>query len=229
MLEDKISKRREIYPELEPAYLILDKISEQLESAGEDQQKILFALESSLDQYDQAKEIFLVESQPWPAAWANLKKASLHIELAQMANAMGRAVQVHTAMELIKDVLTEIPSLSPSMDLAAKLYIVMIDTLIRIRSFFKEPEQLEALDDLIRGVAESLGEAQALDLLFRAEANDLVFSARILEALANLEEDPQRKGEMMETSRGLSRQAAENLMISSTLDLSGYKMSREEK
>ncbi len=85
------------------------------------------------------------------------------------------------------------------------------------------------MDLLIQGVAENLGEALALDLSLRTEANDLKFTAGILEALADLEEDPQSKAEMLETSQRLSKQADENMMVSSPLDLSGYSLSREEK
>ena len=229
MQEDKINRNRNINVGLEPAYLILDKISDQLDSAGEDHQDLQSALENSLVLYNQAKEIFQEEDQPWLAAWVDLQKASLHGGLAQMANAMGRAVQAHTAMELIGEVLTVLPDLPPSMDLGAKLYMTMIIPLFQFRPFFEEPEQLQALDDLILGVSENIGEALALDLSLRAEANDLKFTAGVLEALADLEEDPKIKNEILETSKVLSHQAAGNLMISSPLDLSGYEMSQEEK
>ncbi len=43
----------------------------------------------------------------------------------------------------------------------------------------------------------------ALDLSLRAEANDLKCTAGILEALADLEEDPQVKKDILETSQDL--------------------------
>ncbi len=69
----------------------------------------------------------------------------------------------------------------------------------------------------------------ALDLSLRAEANNLKCTAGIVEALADLEEDPEIKKDILETSQDLSQQASGNLAISSPLDLSGYEMSREEK
>jgi hypothetical protein len=222
-------KKRNFLPELEPAYSILEKISDQLESAGENQQKLQAALENSLTSFDQAKVIFLAENQPWLAAWVDLKKAALHCDLAEGANYLGRGVQVHTAMELINKTLTAIPDLPADLDLAAKLYITMIETLYQVRALFDKPDQLQALDDLISGVAENLGESIALDLSLRTEANDLKFTAGILEALADLEEDPEIKKDMLETSQDLERQAAGNLAISSPLDLSAYELSREEK
>ena len=142
---------------------------------------------------------------------------------------MGRGVQAHTALELVKGVLDDLPAFPPNLDLTAKLYLTLIEVLFQIRSLFKKEDQLDALDALIRGVAENLGESMALDLSLRAEANDLKCTAGILEALADLEEDPTSKEEMLETSQGLSRQADDNLTVSSPLDLSGYEISREEK
>lgn len=213
---------------LEPALHTLDKITELIESPGSDQE-IQSALETSLTLYDQAKEILLAEDQPWLAAWVDLQKATFHCELAQMAKSMGRAIQIHTAMELIGEVLTVLQDLPPSTELAVNLYSAMIIPLYQIRSFFEEPEELEALDNLIRGVGENIGEALALDLSLRAEANDLKYTAENLKALADLEEDPEIKKDMLETSQGLSRQADDNLTVSSPLDLSGYETPREEK
>jgi len=227
--EARTKKKRNFLPELEPAYSILKRISDQLASAEEEQQNLQAALENSLTSYDQAKVIFQAENQPWLSAWVDLKKAALHCELAEGANYMGRGVQAHTAMELINKTLIAIPDLPADLDLAAKLYITMIETLFRIRTLFDRPDQMQALDELIRGVAENLGESMALDLSLRAEANDLKFTAEILKALADLEEDPQSKEEMLETSRGLSRQADENLTVSSPLDLSGYELAQEGK
>ena len=230
MQEDQPDRSLTSSKELEKAFSALARISDLAESIeGENDQEIQSALEKSLTLYDQAKEVFLKEDQSWLAAWADIQKASLICELASMANSMGRAVQAHTAMELVKAVLEEMPTYLPSLDLATKLYIALIDTLLRIRSLFNKEDQLEALDNLIHGVAENLGEVMVHDLSFRAEANDLKFTTGILEALADLEEDPQIKKDMWETSQDLSHQVAGNLMISSSLDLSGYEMSQEEK
>ncbi len=135
MQEEKINRNSNINLGLEPAYLVLDKISDQLKSAREDPQNLQSVLINSLDQYDLAKEIFLAEDQPWQAAWVDLQKASLHCELAQMVNTMGKAVQIHAAMELIGKALAVLPDLPPSMDLGAKLYMTMIIPLIQITVF----------------------------------------------------------------------------------------------
>ncbi len=230
-MQDEASKKNKgnFLPGLKPAYSILERISDQLESAGEDQQKLQSVLENSLTTYDQARVIFLEENQPWLAAWVDLQKSLLHCKLAEGANFMGRSVQAHTALALVKGILDDLPAFPPNLDLTAKIYLTLIEVLFRIRSLFEKEDQLEALDTLIKGLAENLGGSMALDLSLRAEANDLKFTAGILEALADLEEDPQIKKGILETSQVLSDQAAVNLLISSPLDLSGYEMSREGK
>ena len=213
---------------LEPAFSILYQIQEKIESLSKPEDSPA-VLEESLVLCGQAREIFVAQDQPWLAAWMDIKKAALHCDLAYSANYMGKAVQTHTGMELVKEVLESMPSYPSNLNLAAKLYIAMIDTLFRIRALYEKPEQLDALDNLIYGVSQSLGEIQALDLSFRSQANDLNFCAGILESLAEIEEDPQIRDEIEKTSQYLERKAASNLMISSPLDLSGYQMPGEEK
>jgi hypothetical protein len=220
-----------IEKELGSGFTILEALTRGLEGLIEEspEQEIQAILDQAIEDCTEASEYFTGEGQPWLAAWVDLKKATLHCDLAEKANYLGRGVQAHTAMELVSKTLTVIPDLPANLDLAAKLYITMIETLFRIRALFDKADQLQALDELIRGVAENLGEVQVLDLQFRAEANDLLFTASMLEALADLEEDPEIKKELLETSQDLKSQATSNLMISSPLDLSGYEMPREKK
>lgn len=223
---DQLNRTIPINNELEPAFSALRKITELFESVAEsdDDKEIRAVLKKALKLCDQAREIFLVKDQPWLGAWTDIRKASLHCELAQIENNKGQAAQINSAMELLKKVLDSMETYPPSADMTAKLYNGMIDTLFRIRSFFDEEEQLEAIDAFIKGIAENMGEAMAVDLSLRVEANDLKFTAGILEALAVLEEDQKEKEEMQKTSRDLSDQAKGNLILSGTRETP-----REEK
>jgi len=220
MQSDQLKKTNPINEELEPAFSALRKITELFESVAEsdDDKEIRTVLKKALKLCDKAREIFLEKDQSWLGAWTDIRKASLHCELAQIENNKGQAAQINSAMELLKKVLDSMETYPPSADMTAKLYNGMIDTLFRIRSFFDEEEQLEAIDAFIKGIAENMGEAMAVDLSLRAEANDLKFVAGILETLADLEEDPKEKEEMLKTSQDLSQQAAENLILSGTRD-----------
>lgn len=221
MQTDQVERATHKNKELKPAFSALSKINEIFMAAAEldDDEEIRAVLEKALGLCDQAGKIFLEKDQAWLGAWTDIRKASLHCELAQIENNTGRAVQIHAAMELLRKVMDSMETVPPSADMAAKLYNGMIDTLFRIRSFFDEEEQLEAINAFIQGLAENLGEAMAVDLSLRAEANDLKFTAGILEALADLEEDPREKEEILKNSQELSQQAAENLLLSGTREM----------
>ena len=218
MQSDQFKKTNPIKEELEPAFSALGKITELFASVAEsdDDKEIRAVLKRALKFCDQAGEIFFAKEEPWLEAWTDIRKASLHCELAQIENKKGQAAQINSAMELLKKVLDSMETYPPSADMTAKLYNGMIDTLFRIRSFFDEEAQLGAIDAFIKGIAENMGEAMAVDLSLRAEANDLKFTAGILEVLADLEDDPKEKEEMLKTSKDLSQQATENLMLSGT-------------
>jgi hypothetical protein len=217
--------------EFEPAFSALEKVTKLFASVAEsdDARKIQSVLNKALKLCHQAGEIFLEKDQPWLAAWTCLRKASLHCELAHVGKDKGRDVQTRTAMELLKNVLDSMEADPPSVNMAAKLYDGIIYTLFRIRSLFNESEQIEALDDMIKVMAENLGETMALDLSLRAEANDLKFTAGILGSLADFEEDPILKQDMQKTSRDLLDQAKGNVILSGTLDASAYSITREGK
>ena len=184
---------------------LLTRISARLaELEGGKEGELLAGLDECLEQADQAQDLAIEGNQPWLAAWIALQKASLHSDLAEFSSAMGRAVQVHTSMNLILETAESIPDLPPDLDRAASLYLTLIGVLLRIRTFFEEKDQLQAVDGLIQGCAETLGQLLAHSQALKAEAADLLFTARILEALDDLEVKSDQGG----TSRDLDRQAA---------------------
>ena len=221
MQSEQSKKFNAIKKELEPAFSAMGKITELFESVAEsdDDKEIRAVLKKALKLCDQARAIFFAKEETWLGAWTDIRKASLYCELAQVENNKGRVVQIQSAMEQIKKVIDSMETHPPTADMTAKLYNGMIDTLFRILSFFDEEEQLDAINAFIKGMAENMGEAMAIDLSLRAEANDLKFTAGILEALADLEEDPKEKEEMLKTSQELSQQAAENLFLSGTREM----------
>lgn len=184
---------------------ILAEISARLAKLeGGQGEKLLAGLDECLELADQAHRTALEEDQPWLAAWIALQKASLHSDLAEFSGAMGRAVQIHSAMNLIVETADSIPGLPANLDLAARLYIDLTGILLRIRTFFEEEEQLQALDDLVRGCAENLGQLLAQSQSLKIEAADLMVTARMIEVLDHLEGSPQQG----QISRDLDHQAA---------------------
>ena len=195
---------------LESINFILADIEEALDPAGQDRTEIenRASIDDAVGWCDQAREIALAHNQPWLAAYIDLKKAALYCELAKDANYIGRGVHIFAAMELVNQTLAAVPGFPPSLDLAARLYLSVIETLFRVRALLDKPEQLEALDALIRGAAENLGEYQAADLLYRAEANHLTFSAGVLELVAEVNPDSGDDVKLIAAAQQLRREAA---------------------
>jgi hypothetical protein len=162
----------------------------KLEESSPDKD-IQVVLERSIERCGQASEIFQSQDQPWLAAWVDLRKASLLCELADGKKTKARHAQAQKALDLVMEVMEKAPDFPPSLDLTARLHITMIEILFRFRVLFEKPHQLEAIDGLIRAVAENLGEAQAMDLLYRRQTADLDFTAGVLDAMIQIEEDPE--------------------------------------
>lgn len=205
---------------------ILGQITDRLAALdGTDRDQLLSVLEECLVLADQAREAAVAESQPWLAAWIDLQKASLHSDLAEFSGAMGRAVQIHTAMNLALAVIEAIPELPPDLGRAAQLYAWLVGILLRVRVYFEEQDQLQALDDLVRACAENLGQLLAKSQALKAEAADLQFSALVLDELegltASAAADP--------ASRDLKAQAASLLKLAGGRPADLPLFSREAK
>jgi hypothetical protein len=209
--------------QLEQGLKFFEEIYAELENLDNDRtdQELQGALELAIERCGRALDFYQENNHLWTAAWVRLRQASLHCEMAEGANYMGRGVQVHAAMTLIKDVLDQLPDLPPNLDLTAKIYIAMTETLFHIRSLFDKADQLEAIDSLIRVVSENLGESLALDLLYRAEANDLEFAAGVLESLVEADMDPDAAEELILAANDFREQVKALHSMTSTLQRTG--------
>jgi hypothetical protein len=206
-----------IKQELSQGMDLLQKITIELGKLDESSQKkdIQAVLEGAVERFGKASEFFLSQDQPWLAAWVDLRRASLLCELANDMKAKGRRAQAQKALELVMEVMEKAPDFPPSLDLTVKLHTAMIEPLFRIRALFEKPDQREAIDDLISAVAENLGEAQAMDLLYRRETADLDFTAGVLDALIEVEEDPEVILKLADSAHKIKGQSAARNAFSS--------------
>ncbi len=206
-----------IKQELSEGMDLLQEIAAELGKLDESSQDqdIQAVLEGAIERCGQASEFFLSQDQPWLSAWVDLRKASLLCQLADGMKAKGRRVQAQDALTLVMEVLEKAPGFPPSLDLTAKLHIAMIEPLFRIRALFEKPDQREAIDDLIRAVSENLGEAQAMDLLYRRETADLDFTAGVLDALIEIEEEPEVILKLADSAHKIKEQSAARREFSS--------------
>jgi hypothetical protein len=177
--------------------------------------------EGAIERYAKASEFFLSHNQPWLAARVKIMKASLLVEMANGKKAKTRLEGAQTALALVMEVLEKAPDLPPSLDQSVKLQIAAIESLFRIRGLFEEPEQQEGIDELIRAVAETMGEALSMDLLYRREIADLNFTAGILDAMIEVEEDPGVILNLADAAHEIKRQSAVKKMIASPVQKGG--------
>jgi len=206
-----------IKQELSQGMDLLQEIAAELGKLDESSQKkdIQAVLEGAVERCGKASDFFLSQEQPWLAAWVDLKEASLLCELADGMKAKGRVAQAQIALALVMEVMEKAPGFPPSLDLTARLHTDMIVPLFQIRALFEKQDQLEAMDDLIRAVAENLGEAQAMDLLYRRETADLDFTAGVLDALIEVEEDTEVILKLADSAHKIKGQSAARRAFSS--------------
>ena len=172
-------------------------------------------LEGAVERYGKASDFFLSQDQPWLAARVDLMKTSLLCEMADGKKAKARMEQAQAALTLVMEVLEKAPNFPTSLDQTAKLYIAVIETLFRIRALFKKPDQQGAIDELIQVVAGNMGEAQAMDLLYRRETADLDFTAGVLDALIEFEEDTEVILKLADSTHKIKQQSAARKAFSS--------------
>ncbi|MBN1267203.1 MAG: zinc ribbon domain-containing protein [Anaerolineales bacterium] len=219
--EDKtfiIKNKNRLAPAL-AALASLDELETKRESVS-DSHLVQRLLEDGLGLCDQALRIFRAENEIWPDSWLTLHKAALLTDLAQLVDPAVRQVHTRSAIELIRKAISKVDELpSPNLKLLARIYTSSIDTVLRIRAFYDQPDSIEALDDHIRTLASRLGEIQAFDLSMRSEAYDLLFSAQVLDSTILLEENPDEQKAIRKKSEGMALEAYDRLRLSSTSTL----------
>ena len=208
--------------QIAPAYDALAQVSalEQNWLDTEDENTVHLLLTDGMKLLNQAIEIFYRENEPIMATWTSLQKASIMGDLARAADSTLRSELTREALELAGKAIEVMPDdHPPNLAAATKLYLTMIEILVKIRAVLERSEQVEALDELIRGVSAHFGEVQALDLSVRNKAYDLFFTAQMLDTLVEIEKDPQQRKHMITSSRDLASQAYQLLQFSTAVKL----------
>lgn len=152
-------------------------------------------------------------------AWTMLQKASLLADLARSVGSSERAQLSRQALHLVREAhncLGDSPA--PALAATTDLYLLMLETLLKVRDLFEDPVQREALEALIQGLSAHFGECLAADLALREGAADQLFTAQVLDTLIDLEEDPETRQEMLTTSQNLALQAYDQLRATSAAD-----------
>jgi len=208
--------------ELAPALEMLAAVS-QMEKAWletENEHTTRQLLTEGLPLLDHATQLFHKANETTLAAWTLLQKASLIGDLARSMGPSDRTSLSRQALELMREAFNRLAeSPAPSFSVNTGLYLLMVETLLKIRDLFEDPGQIATLDPLIQSLSAHFGEFLAMDLTLRGRAADQLFTAQVLDSLLDLEEDPQTRQEMLTTSQDLALQAYDQLRASSAADL----------
>ena len=174
----------------------------------------------ALSQADQAIDSFSDIPFPGGIASAHLARASIYTELAQKEEdplkkvaGVDRAItSCLTAQEVLK---AEGVNAGQIFDIYSSVSILYL----QMREMIDDKEFQEGLDQLISAIGSLLGETVAEDIKIQEEGGSMLFTAQLLGALADLEEDEEEKKDILETQAMLALQAGKWLKDSSNPEL----------
>jgi hypothetical protein len=171
------------------------------------------ALESIQEHLDGAFEAFKELDDPLRNAYASVTLAAAAAEFAAASQDPDeRARYFYQAIDSSEKGLTELYRLdSVGFDLAHTACSQVLGVLGRLRGLDMPGDSQTAIDEMIGGVSELMGEALANDFRFRSEGMDRVHTARLMGLLADIEEDPDERLETLRVQFDLVMDAAETL------------------
>jgi len=174
----------------------------------------------ALSQADQAIDSFSDIPFPGGIASAHLARASIYAELAQkeedpLKKVAGVDRALTSCLASQQALNAEGVNTGQIFDINSSVSVL----LLQLREMIDDEEFREGLDQLISATGSLLGETAAEDIKIREEGGSMLFTAQILGALADLEEDEEEKKDILETQAMLALQAGHWLKDSSDPEL----------
>jgi len=190
------------YAHLEVCYALLQRSTEWLEFQED--------AKEALNQADLAIDIFSGIPFPGGIASAHLARASIYTLLAQgeedQLKKVAEVDRAFTSCLAAQDALnTEGVNAGQIFDIYSSVNVLFL----QIREMIDDKEFQKGLDELIGATSTLLGETVAEDIKIREEGGSMLFTAQVLGALANLEEDEEEKKDILETQAILAFQASQ--------------------
>jgi hypothetical protein len=175
------------------------------------------ALEKIQEHLDGAFETFKELDDPLRNAYAWVTQAAASAEFASASkDPETRMRHFYQAIDSSQRGLTELYRLdSVGFDLIATACSQVLGVLARLRELEMSEGSQAAVDEMIGGVSELMGEAMANDFRFCSEAMDQVHTARLMGLLADMEEDPDERLDALRVQFDLVMDAAETLQDTS--------------
>jgi hypothetical protein len=171
------------------------------------------ALGSIQEHLDRAFDAFGELDDPLRNAYAWVTQAAASAEFAAVSQEPDeRARHFYQAIDSSEKGLAEVYRFdSAGFDLMATACSQVLGVLARLRSLEMPEETQPAIDEMIGGVSELMGEALANDFRFRNEGIDRVHTARLMGLLADMEEDPAERLDALRVQFDLVMDAVETL------------------
>lgn len=200
--------------------VIVDTLAKNIDdiASAEEKQK---RYRQMLEHTDMALRHYESLETPWRMTNTLLMKASILAEMAwDEESEETRFEDVRQALEHCEQALTVLNEAEAlHFELSGIAYANAVTILLRIRPLLKVEEAQQALNELIKGCSGLMGECFAWDIQHRAEGNDLLFMARVLGTLVEVEKDPQERLETVRAELETALEAVDRLRHTSDLDL----------
>ncbi len=188
---------------------------------GESAEQLQSLYRQMIEHTDEALRAYAGLDSPWRLSQAHLVKAAILADMAEGEESK-EARLTHVGQSL-----HHCHQASTFLDEADEfLYPVLADwhapaaaILLKLRTLVEDEEAQRALDGMIEAYSEILGASLVSDIHYQDEGADLLFTARLLGTLAEAEEDPQERLQIVRSQLESALGAAEYLRHTSELDL----------
>ena len=196
----------------------LDVCFAQLEGESGESEQVAFT--AALSYADQVLDTFGSIPFPGGMALAHLAKATIFTDMARMEDdELRKAEAVEHALDACLDAQSTLEAEGVHAGQAFDIYASVAAVLLQLRLLIDEAAYQEAIDDLIEQNARVLGEIVADDIQLREEGSAILFTAGVLGALADLEDDEQERMEILAAQEELALQAGRWLEPTSDFSL----------
>lgn len=199
---------------------VVSALGEMIEGA-ESAEQMRRLYRQMIEHTDEALKAYEGLGRPWRLSEAHLVKAAILADMAEDEEGdEGRLTHVGQSVYHCHQAST-------ILDEADEFrYLILVDwhatavaILLKLKTLVEGDGAQRALDGMIEAYSEILGASLAWDIRQRGEGNDLLFMARVLGTLAEVEEDSQERLEVVKSQLESAWGAAEYLRHTSDLGL----------
>ena len=171
-------------------------------------------LDEIIEQCEMAKSYFDYADMHWMSIWTVLIQADIMANFAQSFNGEKDMEITEAAMNLTQSAMLEIIKIDgPEIKIIRALYLSLIKTLFSLRALFEQPDQIAAMDALIRESSYRYGEIEAWGLSLRSNAGDQLVAAAVLNFLQEFEDSPEAINDLHESSQAVLSKGIQNLQF----------------